>query len=83
MGFPYIMVMIMTILIMRTPRNFFYKEWVDWCDFSVPHGYYGFFPEDGEAQSPVTNCASVTAVEEVATPVRLHLSLRRILTPGR
>ena len=50
----------------------FYDEWVDWCDFNAPDGSYGFFPEDGEAQSPVSNCAPVTAVEETATPVRLQ-----------
>ena len=74
---------------MRTPAIFFYEEAVEWCDFNAPNDYYGFCPDDGEAQLPVSNCAPVTAVEEMATPydcsrIRgMHLSLRRILTPGR
>ena len=71
-GIPVYYGVILTILIMRTPGIFFYEEWVDWCNFNTSDGYYGFFPEDGEAQSPVSNCASVTAVEEAATPVRLQ-----------
>ena len=46
---------------------------MDWCDFNnAPDGYYGFFPDDGKAQSPVFNCVSVTAVEEMAMTVRLQ-----------
>ena len=68
------------------PRDIFYEEWVDWCDFNAPDGYYGFFPDDGEAQLPVSNCASMTAVEDGYDGSRIrgvHLSLQRILTPGR
>ena len=32
MGFPYI-----TILC-EDPRDIFYEEWVDWCDFNAPDG---------------------------------------------
>ena len=56
----------------EAPRDIFYEEWVDCCDFNAPDGYYVFFPDDGEAQSPVSNCASVTSVEKTATPVRLQ-----------
>ena len=44
---------------------------MDWCDFN-PDGSYGFFPEDGEAQLPVSKCTPVTAVEEMATPVQMQ-----------
>ena len=36
--------------------GYFYEEWVDWCDFNAADGYYGFFPDDGEAQSPASSC---------------------------
>ena len=29
------------------PRDFYYDEWMDWCDFNAPDESYGFFPEDG------------------------------------
>ena len=57
---------------MRTPGFFYYDEWLDWCDCNASDGYHGFFLEDGEAQSPVSNCEYVTAVEEASTPVRLQ-----------
>ena len=49
------------------PRDFYRDEWLDWCDFNAPDGSYGFFPEDGEAQLPVSKCTPGTAVEETAT----------------
>ena len=50
------------------PRDFYCDEWMDWCDFNPPDRYYGFSPEDGEAQLPVSKCTHVRAVEEATTP---------------
>ena len=54
------------------PRDLAYKDWVDWRDFNSPDGYCGFFPDDWEAQLPVTDCASVMVVGETAAPIRLQ-----------
>ena len=57
------------------PRDFYYDEWMDWFDFNAPDIYYGFSPEDGEAQLPVSKCTPVASVEETAAPVRLQQDL--------
>ena len=54
------------------PHDFYRNEWLDSCGFHAPDGFYEFFPEDGEAQLPVSKCMPGTAVEEMATPVRLQ-----------
>ena len=54
------------------PRDIAYEVWVDWRDFSNPDEDCGFFPDDGEAQLPVTDGASVMVVGETAAPIRLQ-----------
>ena len=71
------------------PRDFYCDEWMDWCDFNAPDRYYGFSPQDGEAQLPVSKCTPLRAVEETTTPGRLQEDsfctsvMWWILTPGR
>ena len=45
---------------------------MEWRDLNAPDGYCGFFPDDGEAQLPVTECTSVMVVGEMAAPICLQ-----------
>ena len=54
------------------PRDIAYEDWVEWCDFSAPDGFCGFFLDDGEARLPVTECAPVMVVGETTASVRLQ-----------
>ena len=65
-------VMTLDISDYEDPRDFYRDEWLDSCELNASDGSYGFFPEDGEAQLPVSKCTPGTAVEEMATPVRLQ-----------
>ena len=56
----------------ENPRDIAYEDWVEWCDFNAPDGYCGFFPDDGEAQLPVTDWASVMVEGEMAELIRLR-----------
>ena len=58
------------------PLDIAYEAWVDWCDFDTPDRYCGFFPDDGEAQLPVTDWASVMVEGEMAEPIRLRQDSR-------
>ena len=60
----------------ENPRDIDYEAWVDWCDFDTPDKYCGFFPDDGETQLPVIDCASVLMEGDMAELLRLRQDSR-------
>ena len=60
----------------ENPRDIDYEAWVDWCDFDTLDWYCVFFPDDGETQLPVIDCASVLMEGDMAEPLRLRQDSR-------